>query len=160
MVLLFLMTLCLRRLPLKPWFGRQPFDYPDDWPEWDDPISVSGGHDPGTCGCNESGGSDSRGQDLFSANCASCHGEDGKATKIEGVAGLEGKEIPAINSTDVLYTFDDATLAGTIAHGRPVAGMTPFGKAYGGAFSTSDLDNIVTFMRYSWDDRFQLPPKP
>ncbi len=98
------------------------------------------------------------GQDLFSGNCTSCHGEDGKVTKIEGVAGLEGKEIPAINSTDVLYTFDDASLAETIAHGRPEAGMTPFGNAYGGSLSTSDIDNIVTFIRYSWDDRFQLPP--
>jgi mono/diheme cytochrome c family protein len=99
------------------------------------------------------------GQDYYSLNCTECHGEDGKATVIEGVKGLDGKEIPAINSTDVLYTFDDATLAETIAHGRPVAGMTPFGKAYGGALSTSEIGYIVTFMRYSWDDRFQLPPE-
>ncbi len=99
------------------------------------------------------------GQDLYSLNCTECHGEDGKATVIEGVQGLDGKEIPAIHSSDVLYTFDDATLAETIAHGRPEAGMTPFGKAYGGTLSTSEIDYIVTFMRYSWDDRFQLPPE-
>jgi mono/diheme cytochrome c family protein len=97
------------------------------------------------------------GQDLYSVNCTECHGEDGKVTKIEGVKGLEGKLIPAINSTDVLYTLDDATLAQVIAYGRPEAGMTPFGKAYGGQLSTSDINNIVTFMRYTWDDRFEAP---
>jgi mono/diheme cytochrome c family protein len=98
------------------------------------------------------------GQDLYSVNCTSCHGDDGKVTKITGVKGLEGKLIPPINGNDVLYTLDDASLAEVITYGRPVAGMTPFGRAYGGGLSTSDIDNIVTFMRYSWDDRFKLPP--
>jgi len=97
------------------------------------------------------------GQDLYSANCASCHGADGTVTQITGVQGLEGKLIPAIHGTDVLYTLDDAALAQVIAYGRPEAGMTPFGKTYGGQLSTSDIDNIVTFMRYSWDDRFTAP---
>jgi len=97
------------------------------------------------------------GQDLYSANCTSCHGADGSVTQITGVQGLEGKLIPAIHSTDVLYTLDDAALAQVMAYGRPEAGMTPFGKAYGGQLSTSDIDNIVTFMRYSWDDRFTAP---
>jgi len=99
----------------------------------------------------------SAGQDLYSTNCTSCHGDDGKVTQITGVQGLEGKLIPAIHSTDVLYTLDDAALAQVIAYGRPEAGMTPFGKAYGGQLSTSDMDNIVIFMRYSWDDRFVAP---
>ncbi len=97
------------------------------------------------------------GQDLYSANCTQCHGDDGKVTKIEGVKGLEGKLIPAIHSTDVLYTLDDAALAQVIAYGRPEAGMTPFGKTYGGQLSASDIDNIVIFMRYTWDDRFEAP---
>ena len=99
----------------------------------------------------------SAGQDLYSANCTSCHGDDGKVTTITGVQGLEGKLIPAIHSTDILYTLDDAALAQVIAYGRPEAGMTPFGKTYGGQLSTSDIENIVTFMRYSWDDRFVAP---
>ncbi len=99
----------------------------------------------------------SAGQDLYSVNCVECHGEDGKVTTIEGVQGLEGKQIPAINSHDVLYTLDDAALAEVIDYGRPEAGMTPFGKTYGGQLSKSEIDYIVTFMRYSWDDRFELP---
>jgi mono/diheme cytochrome c family protein len=99
------------------------------------------------------------GQDLYSVNCTECHGDDGKVTKIEGVKGLEGKEIPAINGKDVLYTLDDASLAEVILYGRPVAGMNPFGKAYNPeGLSKGEIDEIVTFMRYTWDDRFEAPP--
>jgi predicted CXXCH cytochrome family protein len=35
--------------------------------------------------------------------------------------------------------------------------MTPFGKTYGGQLAASDIDNIVIFMRYEWDDRFTAP---
>ena len=98
------------------------------------------------------------GQDLYSVNCGQCHGDDGKVTKITGVKGLEGKLIPAINGHDVLYTLDDASIAEVITYGRPDAGMTPFGKTYNTqGLSKSEIDYIVTFMRYSWDDRFQLP---
>ncbi len=71
--------------------------------------------------------------------------------------GLEGKEISPINGTDVLYTLTDPALHEVIAYGRPNAGMNPFGKSYGGELSTSEIDYIVTFMRYMWDDRFELP---
>ena len=98
------------------------------------------------------------GQDLYSVNCVECHGEDGKVTKIEGVEGLEGKEISAINGHDVLYTLDDASLAEVIAYGRPDAGMNPFGRAYNPeGMSKSEIDYVVTFMRYMWDDRFEAP---
>jgi hypothetical protein len=44
-----------------------------------------------------------------------------------------------------------------IAYGRPNAGMTPFGKTYGGELSRSEIDYIIVFMRYMWDDRFEIP---
>ncbi len=99
------------------------------------------------------------GQDLYSVNCTECHGDDGKVTKITGVKGLEGKEISPINGHDVLYTLDDASLEEIIIYGRPDAGMTPFGKAYNAqGLSKTEVDEIVTFMRYTWDDRFEAPP--
>ena len=98
------------------------------------------------------------GQDLYSVNCGQCHGDDGKVTEITGVKGLEGKLIPPINGHDVVYTLDDASIAEVITYGRPDAGMTPFGKSYNPqGLSKSEIDYIVTFMRYSWDDRFELP---
>ena len=100
----------------------------------------------------------SAGQDLYSVNCVECHGDDGKVDVIEGVEGLEGKEISPINGHDVLYTLNDAALAEVIAYGRPDAGMNPFGKAYNAeGLSKSEIDQVVTFMRYMWDDRFELP---
>lgn len=98
------------------------------------------------------------GQDLYSIHCVECHGDDGKVTVIEGVEGLEGKEISSINSHDVLYTVNDASMAEIIAYGRPDSGMNPFGKMYNPeGLSKSEIDNIVIFMRYMWDDRFELP---
>ena len=98
------------------------------------------------------------GQQLYSVNCVECHGDDGRTTTIKGVKGLEGKQIFAINSKDVLYTLDDPALEGVIAYGRPDAGMNPFGKAYNAqGLSKSEMDYIVVFMRYMWDDRFEKP---
>lgn len=98
------------------------------------------------------------GQDLYSLHCVECHGDDGSVTVIEGVAGLEGKNIMAINGKDVLYTLNDASLAEVIAYGRPDAGMPPLGKSYNPeGLTKGEIDYIVTFMRYSWDDRFEKP---
>jgi hypothetical protein len=38
--------------------------------------------------------------------------------------------------------------------------MNPFGLAYGGELTRNQIDNMVTFMRYSWDDRFEMPEIP
>jgi mono/diheme cytochrome c family protein len=97
------------------------------------------------------------GQDLYSLYCVECHGDDGKLEKITGVEGLEDKEITAINSRDVLYTITDSAMYEVIAYGRPNSGMTPFGKAYGGELSKSQIDYMVIYMRYMWDDRFEIP---
>jgi hypothetical protein len=35
--------------------------------------------------------------------------------------------------------------------------MTPFARAFGGALGPSDIEAVVTFMRYTWDDRVELP---
>lgn len=97
------------------------------------------------------------GADLYAIHCTECHGADGEVTVITGVEGLEGREIAPINNRDLMYTNTDDTLANIIAYGLPSLGMPPFGKAYGGELSLSEIEYIVTFMRYSWDDRAELP---
>ncbi|MBM3151504.1 MAG: hypothetical protein FJZ96_04745 [Chloroflexi bacterium] len=99
------------------------------------------------------------GQDLYSVHCVECHGDDGSVTVIEGVEGLEGTQVMAINGRDVLYTLNDDSMAEVIAYGRPDAGMNPFGRAYNPeGLTKSEIDYIVIFMRYAWDDRYEMPP--
>jgi menaquinol-cytochrome c reductase cytochrome b/c subunit len=97
------------------------------------------------------------GGDLYSIHCVECHGADGEGGEIKGVEGLEGVIVKPINSQDEMYTRSDATLADIIAFGQPSLGMPPFSKAYGGELSPGDIEAIVTFMRYTWDDRSELP---
>ena len=97
------------------------------------------------------------GQNLYSLNCTQCHGPDGEGGVIQGVTGLDGFKMKALHSQDEMYTRTDETLADIIAFGQPNLGMQPFGQAYGGALSPTEINSIVTFMRYTWDDRSVLP---
>lgn len=97
------------------------------------------------------------GQDLYSVQCVECHGAEGEGGEIKGVEGLEGVIVKPINSQDEMYTRNDETLFDIISYGQPNLGMTPFGKAFGGELGVSDIEAIVAFMRYTWDDRAELP---
>jgi mono/diheme cytochrome c family protein len=97
------------------------------------------------------------GADLYSFYCTECHGVEGDVTIIAGVEGLDGTTVSPISSSDVMYTFTDETLGNIIAYGQQDLGMPPFGRTYGGELSPSEVEYIVTYMRYSWDDRAELP---
>ena len=99
----------------------------------------------------------SLGQDIYSIQCVECHGPDGEGGIVAGVEGLDGTFIKSISSSDEMYTRNDGSLYDIIAYGQPSLGMTPFGGAYGGELSPSEMEYIVTFMRYTWDDRAEVP---
>jgi len=101
------------------------------------------------------------GQDLYSVNCVECHGADGEGGEVKGVEGFEGVILLPINTKDIMYTFTDETHANIIAYGQQEKehAMPPFGRAYGGELSLGDIDYLVTFLRYTWDDRAELPPE-
>lgn len=98
-----------------------------------------------------------QGQDLYSIYCVECHGADGEGGEIKGVEGLEGYVMKPINSQDEMYTRTDEALFAIIDYGQPSLGMPPFGLAHGGELQRGEIDNIVLFMRYTWDDRVELP---
>ncbi len=100
------------------------------------------------------------GQDLYSINCVECHGAEGEGGEITATAAdgtEESLPVKPINTKDEMYTRNDGSLADIIAYGQPNLGMPPFGGAYGGELTPSEIEYIVTFMRYTWDDRAEVP---
>lgn len=97
------------------------------------------------------------GEEYYSTYCVECHGADGDVTEIEGVEGLEGTIISPIHSQDKMNTLTDESLFNIINFGLPDLKMPPQGRAYGGELGPGEIEAIVTFMRYSWDDRMELP---
>lgn len=97
------------------------------------------------------------GQDLYSLHCGECHGSEGEGGEITTIETLEGVWVDPINSADFIYTRTDRTIFSVIDYGQQTRGMPPFGKSYGGELSRAEIDAIVTFMRYTWDDRVEIP---
>ncbi|NOQ40280.1 MAG: c-type cytochrome [Anaerolineales bacterium] len=97
------------------------------------------------------------GQEIYSIYCVECHGPDGEGGIIAGVEGLEGVELKSISSKDEMYTRSDETLENIAAYGQQDLGMPPYGLAYGGDLKKTELESLVTYMRYTWDDRVDIP---
>jgi len=97
------------------------------------------------------------GQDVYSIQCVECHGAEGEGGEVIGVEGLEGVVIKPINSQDEMYTRTDETFFNIVEYGQPELGMPPFGLGYGGELPRGDINAVVTFMRYTWDDRAEVP---
>ena len=87
-------------------------------------------------------GDSTRGQRLYEAACANCHGWEGR-----GELGMG----PALNSPDLLATADDTFLWATIAYGRPDTPMFPSLRGLDGVrqFSEAEIDDLVAYLR-SW----------
>lgn len=97
------------------------------------------------------------GQELYSIYCVECHGPDGEGGVIAGVEGLEGVELKSISSRDEMYTRSDETLEAIVEYGQQDMGMPPNGLAYGGELKKGEIESLVTYMRYTWDDRAEIP---
>ncbi len=97
------------------------------------------------------------GQELFSQNCASCHGELGEGGPNPA---RSGDIIAPISTAEYLQTRDDQTLRAIIAQGQPNFGMSPFGAAFGGPLSDEQVDTLVAYLR-SWEANppVDLPPE-
>lgn len=74
------------------------------------------------------------GRELFTGNCASCHGADGR---------LQKPGVPTLNSPATLAMADDAYYADIIMHGRKGTQM----PAWSGSLSPTQLKSLIAFMR-------------
>jgi mono/diheme cytochrome c family protein len=97
------------------------------------------------------------GQDLYGLHCVECHGSEGEGGEITAVEGLEGVVMEPLNALDFIYTRTDETIFNVINYGQQDLGMQPFGLAYGGELKRAEIEAIVTFIRYTWDDRVEIP---
>lgn len=97
------------------------------------------------------------GRQLFSQNCATCHGEFGEGGANPARAG---DIIAPISTGEYLKTRDDFTLQAIIAQGQPNFGMSPFSTAFGGPLSDDEISAIVAYIR-SWENNppVELPPE-
>lgn len=85
---------------------------------------------------------------LYSANCASCHGEDG-----------EGVVAPGLNSKSLLADISDDQLFGLTRTGVPGTGMPAWSQDFGGPLTDEQVRELVVFIR-SWEpglDEIALP---
>jgi mono/diheme cytochrome c family protein len=98
-----------------------------------------------------------QGADLYGIQCVECHGVEGEGGEITAVEGLEGVVVAPMNVPEFIYTRTDDTIFNVIDLGQPDLGMPPFGLGYGGELTMGEIDAIVTFMRYTWDDRVEIP---
>ncbi|MDH3518171.1 MAG: c-type cytochrome, partial [Acidimicrobiia bacterium] len=96
------------------------------------------------------------GEQLFSQNCSSCHGDLGEGGPNPARAG---DVIAPISTAEYLSTRDDSTLRAIISQGQPNFGMSPFADSFGGPLNSEEVDLLVAFMR-AWEANppVELPP--
>jgi cytochrome c oxidase cbb3-type subunit 3 len=82
-----------------------------------------------------------RGAELYAANCASCHGDNGQGVPKVG---------PILNSKNFLEAADDDTIFGIIRDGVPNTAMPAYGEAKGGPLRDSQVKDLVVFIR-NWE---------
>ena len=77
------------------------------------------------------------GSQIFSANCAQCHGKDASG----------GGSAPTLNSTEFLKSTTDAQIFSLVAGGVSGTEMPAWSLDYGGTFTDEQVRQVVTYLR-------------
>lgn len=89
-------------------------------------------------------GDPQRGKAMHLANCADCHGADGKAEVI-----VMHMDVPPKDQSDAVYmkTLPDAFLYLAICKGGEAVGRNHVMAAWGGVLSDQDIRDLVAWIR-------------
>ena len=95
------------------------------------------------------------GRRLFEANCAGCHGLNGKAELVESKLSAWA---PELNNEQFLAAATDGFLQATIVVGRSGTAMRAFGTGFNGLvdLTMDEIDDLVAYIRH-WSS---LAPSP
>jgi cbb3-type cytochrome c oxidase subunit III len=81
-----------------------------------------------------------KGKEVFTANCASCHGPEGKG---DGPAGAALNPKPADFSKSA---SDQATILKTITEGGAAVGKSPLMVAWKGTLNDAQIKDVTAFV--------------
>jgi mono/diheme cytochrome c family protein len=92
------------------------------------------------------------GHELYTANCTSCHGENG-----------EGSIGPALNTKDLRESVDEEQFFGLVRTGVPGTSMPAWAQVFGGPFTDEEARQVVAYIQ-SWeplsDEALPKEPEP
>lgn len=87
-----------------------------------------------------------QGAELYEVSCAQCHG-------IEAQGGVA----PAFNSKEFLFSASDPQVAQLIAVGVPGSQMSAYSNAFGGPFTSEQIESVVVYIRSLEEDAPDFP---
>jgi mono/diheme cytochrome c family protein len=89
------------------------------------------------------------GAQVYSQNCASCHGANGQG--LEGAfPPLAGNPYVTGDPTKVIATVDNGLHGAIVVSGHPFNGVMP---AWKGKLSPAELASVITYIRSNWGNK-------
>jgi mono/diheme cytochrome c family protein len=93
----------------------------------------------------ESAGDPAKGMEIFQANCAACHGPEGKG---DGAAAAALDPKPRdLSDADYVSTLSNEHLLKVISEGGASVGKSLMMAAWGGILSENDILNVIAYIR-------------
>lgn len=90
-------------------------------------------------------GDPAKGMEIFQANCAACHGPEGKGNG-PAAAALNPKP-RNLSDAEYVSTLSNEHLVKVITEGGASVGKSPMMAAWGGILSENDILNVIAYVR-------------